>query len=145
MESWRMVWREGVVPLLKYQHLRVLEDALENDSPELLQGATTTPPPLQCVRDWPCEAACPLSYMGWKAGDDKQKELLTVDEVESAFAKMCFEIDHRLGEPAGCRFFLNWVDETDRTEMRRELLTEVKLSLKQLIGVLSPDNEATTQ
>ncbi len=145
MENWRKVWREGIVPLLTYQHLRVLGDALENNSPELLQGATTTPPPLMCVRDWPCEAACPVSYMGWKAGDGEAKELLTVDDVESFFAKMCYEIDQKLGEPAGCRHFLNWVDETDRTEMRRELLAEVKLSLEQLIGVLSPDSEATTQ
>ncbi len=145
MESWRKVWREGVVPLLTYRHLRALQMALEEDSPELLQGATTTPPPLQCVRDWLCEAACPVSYMGWKAGDGEVEELLTVDEVETWFAKMCFEIDSRLGEPAGCRHFLNWVDETDRSEMRRELLEEVKLARQQLADEAQGIQRATIQ
>ena len=45
------------------------------------------------------------------------------------FARMCFEVDQRLGEPAGCRWFLNWFDETPRDEMRRELLAEVNVAL----------------
>ena len=42
---------------------------------------------------------------------------------------MCFAIDQRLGEPAGCRWFLNWFDETPRDEMRRLLLAEVARAL----------------
>ncbi len=42
---------------------------------------------------------------------------------------MCFEIDQRLGEPAGCRWFLNWFDETPRDAMRQDLLGEVNLAL----------------
>src|SRR6516225_2975215 len=117
MESWRRVWREGVAPL---------RQALATDDGRLLQGATTTPPPLQCVQDWPVESACALGYCGWQ-GDG----LETVAEVEEFFARMCFEIDQRLGEPAGCRWFLNWFDDTPRDEMRRELLGEVARSLAQ--------------
>jgi hypothetical protein len=124
MESWRKVWRDGVAPLLSYDGLYTLGQGLESDDPRILQGATTTPPPLMCVQDWPVEAACALSYCGWQ-GDD----LTTVGEVEEFFARMCFEIDSRLGEPAGCRWFLNWFDETPRHEMRRELLNEVKREL----------------
>ena len=98
---------------------------LATDDGRLLQGATTTPPPLACVQDWPVEGACALGYCGW-VGDG----LETVGEVEEFFARMCFEIDQRLGEPAGCRWFLNWFDETPRDEMRELLLVEVERALE---------------
>jgi hypothetical protein len=126
MESWRKVWREGVAPLLSTAGLEALQKALKNDDSRLLQGSTTTPPPLQCVQDWPVEAACALSFCGWQ-GDG----LETVAEVEEFFARTCFEIDQRLGEPAACRWFLNWFDETPRDEMREQLLAEVQRALAQ--------------
>jgi hypothetical protein len=124
MESWRKVWREGLVPLLSTSGLEALRRGLADDDARLLQGATTTPPPLQCVQDWPVEAACALGWCGWQG-----EGLETVAEVEEFFARMCFEIDQRLGEPAGCRWFLNWFDETPREEMRNELLAEVNRAL----------------
>jgi hypothetical protein len=124
MESWCKVWRDGVSPLLSNTAIEALRRGLISDDSRLIQGATTTPPPLQCVQDWPVEAACALGYCGWQ-GDG----LETVAEVEEFFACMCFEIDQRLGEPAGCRWFLNWFDETPRDEMRRLLLAEVNRSL----------------
>jgi len=51
MESWRKVWREGVAPLLSTRSLETLRHGLVTDDPQLQQGATTTPPPLQCVQD----------------------------------------------------------------------------------------------
>ena len=124
MESWRKVWREGVEPLVSTEGLEALRQGLTNDDARLLQGATTTPPPLMCVQDWPVEAACALGYCGW-VGDG----LETVGEVEEFFARMCFAIDQRVGEPAGCRWVLNWFDETPRDEMRRLLLAEVSRAL----------------
>ena len=124
MESWRKVWREGLEPLLTTEALQALRAALLQDDPRLIQGATTSPPPLQCVQDWPVEAACALGYCGW-VGDG----LETVGEVEEFFARLCFETDCRLGEPAACRWFLNWFDETPREVMRRELLAEEQRAL----------------
>lgn len=124
MESWRKVWREGFAPLLSDSALLALRDALTKDDKTLIQGATTTPPPLMCVQDWPVEAACALGLCGWKG-----ENLETVGLVEEYFAKMCFEAGQRLGEPAACRWFLNWFDDTPRDEMRRELLGEVQLLL----------------
>ena len=123
MESWRKVWRDGVAPLMSDDGLIALRKALIDDDPKLIQGGTTNPPPLQCVQDWPCEAACALGYAGWQ-GDG----LNTVGEVEEYFARMCHEIDQRIGEPAGCRW-LNWFDETPRDEMRRLFLEEITLEL----------------
>jgi hypothetical protein len=129
MESWTNVWRKGLAPLLSTESLEALRQALVNDDPRLIQGATTTPPPLQCVQDWPVEAACALGYCGWQ-GDG----LETVAEVEEFFARMCFEIDQQLGEPAACRWFLNWFDDTPREQMRRELLVEVQRSLAERLS-----------
>src|SRR5437588_2848770 len=124
MDSWRKVWREGLEPLVSTEGLEALHQALVTDDPRLLQGATTTPPPLQCVQDWPVEAACALGFCGWQG-----EGLESVAEVEEYFARLCFEVDQRLGEPAACRWFLNWFDETPREEMRALLLPEVNRTL----------------
>src|SRR5688572_13845434 len=92
MESWRKVWREGLAPQLSTAGLDALRHALLNDDSRLIQGATTSPPPLQCVQEWPVEAACGLGYCGWQG-----ERLETVAEVEEFFARACFEADQRLG------------------------------------------------
>jgi hypothetical protein len=130
MESWRQVWRDGFVPVISTAGLTALHDALQSDDPRLTQGSTTTPPPLMCVQDWPVEAACALGLCGW-LGD----ELETVGQVEEFFARLCFEADQRLGEPAACRWFLNWFDDTPRDRMRRELLGEVERALAARVPV----------
>jgi hypothetical protein len=124
MESWRKVWRDGFAPVLSTAGLQELRKALVRDDARLTQGATTTPPPLQCVLDWPVEGACALGYSAWQ-GDG----LESVGEVEEFFARACFEADQRLGEPAACRWFLNWYDDTPREEMRTLLLSEVNRTL----------------
>ena len=136
METWRQVWREGVAPQLSTAGLEALQKALQADDERLLQGATTSPPPLQCVRDWAVEGACVIGYCGWQ-GDG----LETVAEVEEFFARMCFEIDQQLGEPAACRWFLNWFDDTPRDEMRRELLIEVQRALAQRLSAEDGDED----
>jgi hypothetical protein len=65
-----------------------------------------------------------MGFCAWQ-GDG----LETVGEVEEYFARICFEADQRLGEPAAVRYFLNWFDDTPRVEMRRELLDEVNGTL----------------
>jgi hypothetical protein len=138
-KDWREVWREGVAPLLPTKGLEALARALADDDPALVQQATTVPPPLQCVRDWPVEAACGIGYCGWQGQD-----LETVAEVEEFFAGVCFEVDQRLGEPAACRWFLNWFDETPREEMRLQLLGEVSRTLAQRTPAASVNLEAKT-
>lgn len=124
MESWRRVWRDGFVPVLSTASLEALRDALRSDDPRLTQGSTTTPPPLMCVQDWPVEAACAIAFCGWQG-----EAIESVGHVEEFFARACFEADQRIGEPAACRWFLNWFDDTDRDEMRGELLAEVERAL----------------
>lgn len=129
MELWRSTFRDGFAPVLSTAALEALATALRDDDPLLIQGATTQPPPLQCVADWPCEAGCGISYAAWQ-GD----KLETVGDVEFAFAKACFDADQRLGEPAGCRHFLNFFDDTPRDTMRAELLPEVERELARRRG-----------
>ena len=132
MDSWRQVWRDGLAPLISTRALEVLRTALVNDDGRLMQGATTSPPPLQCVQDWPVESACALGFCGWQG-----EGLETVAEVEEYFARLCFEVDQRLGEPAACRWFLNWFDEAPRDEMRRQLLAEVQRTLAQRLAAVA--------
>ena len=127
MESWRQVWRDGFVPELSTAGLEALRDALACDDPRLTQGSTTTPPPLMCVQDWPVEAACCLGLIG--AFECGGFGVATVGEVGEFFARVCFQADQRLGEPAACRWFLNWFDDTPRDQMRQELLAEVERAL----------------
>ena len=133
MESWRTVWRDGFAPVLTLNGLEALRDALATDDTRLVQGTTTTPPPLMCVQDWPVEATCALGFCGWQ-GD----QLQTVGEVEEFFARCCFEADQRLGEAAACRWFLNWFDDTPRDEMRCELLGEVERALEEWAATVTP-------
>ncbi len=122
--SWRDAWH-AAAPLLSTRALEALACALEIDDQRLGQGYTTTPPALRCVEDWPVESACLLAYCGWQG-----EELPTVGAVEEYFAQLCFKIDQHMEEPAGCRWLLNWFDETPREEMRRQLLPEVLAELQ---------------
>jgi hypothetical protein len=136
VRDWRRVWREGFVPLLPLEGLRALQAALASNDPALLQGQTTVPPALAEVQDWPVEAACATTYCGWKGLD-----LGSVLKADEYFAQVCFDVDETLDEPAGCRHFLNWYDETPRDQMRRELLPEVQraIALKERDSVRDPD------
>ena len=124
METWRNVWRTGFAPVLSTPGLDALRSALLHDDPRLTQGATTLPAPVQSTLEWPAEGACGIGFCGWQ-GDGKE----TVGEVEESFSRACYEADVRLGEPAACRWFLNWYDDVPRHEMRRGLLAEVSREL----------------
>jgi len=118
------VFRDGFVPQLSIAQLDGLWLALANDDPRIIQGATCSPPPLQCAKDWPCESAC---IMGFSLLIENQSA--TVAEVEDCFAALCFEADKRIGEPAACRHFLNWFDDGEREQVRNTLMswiTEIK-------------------
>ncbi len=131
--SWVDAWRRGLVPVLPRAGLEALRVALLGDDPRLIQGATTTPPPLMAVHEWPIEAADALGFCGWQGGADGAG-LGTVGEVEEFFARACFEADQRLGEPAGCRWFLNHWDGAPRAELFAELAEEIAFALLLIDG-----------
>jgi len=133
METWRKVWREGFAPQLSTAGLQALRRALALDDGRLLQGATTSPPPMMCVHDWPVEATCVVGFCAWQG-----EGLATVGEVEEYFARSCQEADQALGEPAACRYFLNWFDDTPRDAMRHLMLEEVDRILAQRVRVEEP-------
>ncbi len=126
MSSWKYIWRKGFAPDMPTAGLEALVAALQTDSPLLIQGSTTMPPPMPCVELWPVEAADAIGFIGWQGNN-----LSTVGEVEEFFARACYEADERLGEPAACRWFLNWFDDAPRGEVRGELLNEVRRTLEE--------------
>ncbi len=126
MEKWRRIWREGIAPNLSQAGLQALELALIHDDPRLLQGATCSPPLLDDLNDREVEGTCAIGYCAWQG-----EGLNRVSEVEAFFQRICDAADAACQEPASCRFFLNWFDEASRSGMRRELLAEVSLALRE--------------
>ena len=61
-EAARKIWRETFAVQLPLAGLISLKTALDKDDPRLLQAQTISPPPLQCVEDWPVEGACAIAW-----------------------------------------------------------------------------------
>lgn len=130
-EAWRKVLTDGLLPLLSDAEFAALADGLERNDVDLIHGRTTDPPPLVEFVDRPCYGACLFSYGPWKA-----RGLVTVGDVEQAFARLCFEVDLRLGEPCASRHLLNpwdgeslWHDQPQESvmkAMRPVVLAEVR-------------------
>ncbi len=132
MYRWQRVWREGLAPLLSETGLEKLRQGLVRDDVDLVQGRTMTPPPLAGLEDAEVEAACALCYAAWHGDGCK-----TVGALEQFFQETCEAADEALGEPAACRHFLDWFDATPRPAMRRQLLSEVELALRQRLHPLA--------
>lgn len=146
-EPWRKTFRKGILPALWEKAggrvgyataLRAVErHLLDDEDGTMCQGNTTEAlGDSHSVRDfpgrgdYPCDAASFLAFLAWKGGLVKAKhERATINEVEEAFAEMCFLIDKNMGEPAACRWFLNWFDETPMSSVRQPLLREVMRAL----------------
>lgn len=134
LEAWQQVWQTAA-PHLSSAGLQALRAALEDDSDGLLQGKTTDPPPLAALAGRSAYGACPwglaiaADYGGLASDLTRDERTATVGEVEEAFARLCFEVDQALGQPAGCRWFLNWWDESPRASARLALLAEVDQAL----------------
>ena len=124
MEKWRRVWRVGLVPHLSRAGLVALRDALLWDDPRLLQGRISSPPPLDALAACAVAGACAIGFSCWQ-GDG----LTTNAQVLARFHRICESADAMFNEPAACRYFLNWFDETPRADMRRALLIEVTRAL----------------
>ena len=125
MEKWRRVRREGLAPHISRAGLLALRSALVRDDPRLLQGRVSIPPPLDAVRACALEGACALAYCGWQG-----EGLASVGRVLDFYHRLCELADAEFNEPAACRYFLNWFDDTPRAAMRRELLAEVHRALE---------------
>ena len=124
MEKWRRVWRIGLAPQLSAAGLIALQSALLRDDPRLLQGVTCFPPPLDALQERQVEGTCALGFCGWQG-----EGLHRIGDLERFFHRLCDAADAILHEPAACRYFLNWYDDTPRAQMRRELLAEVAACL----------------
>jgi hypothetical protein len=55
--------------------------------------------------------------------------------------RVCFETDNRLGEPAACRWFLNWFDDTPWAELKKLLLPEIEREIARREDDNGPEKE----
>src|SRR5216683_6958278 len=109
MEKWRRIWREGLAPNLSRAGLLALQSALLDNDPRLLQGAVSSPPTLDALRDCAVNGTCAIGWCGWQG-----ERLRSVGQIEEYFHRICDAADAAFGEPAACRFFLNWYDAAAR-------------------------------
>lgn len=128
MEPWREAWRKGIAPCLKQIELEALRKALQADDPRLIQGATSAPPALMTVADWPAEAACLIGFCAMATGRK------TVGEVDRFFQLTIYESDRR--DPLAAECFLNWYDGTPREQMIALMLPEVEFAIMEREGVV---------
>lgn len=126
--AWQRAWRQGILPQLTTKGLRGLQAALVKNDPRLITGATTYPPPLQCVAQCPVEGCCPLCFA---LLDGLEPHHIEVGSLEERLAAACWQADELLGEPTAVSYFLNAVDEWSRQDLIRNLLPEIKRALAQ--------------
>jgi hypothetical protein len=127
LATWRLIWREAVAPQLSDAELEALQAGLIRNDPALIQGRTVQPDPVHKKRLEEPTACCPIAYALWQPKENIPG--ITVDEVEECFSKLCATAEKITGEPRAIRHFLNWVDDTDRETMRKELLAEMIIAL----------------
>lgn len=120
-------WKDGFAVDLCYDQLVILRDALaRGDESRLLQGLSTAPQPLRGNLDRSIVAADAVVYPHWRYTFGMFGVVETVGAASEAFAACCFNADQYLGEPAACRAFLNFWDDTPREEAFPALLAAVK-------------------
>lgn len=139
MRSWQIVFESGFLPLWSNETLERALAALDGDDHRLTQGSTTTPP-LMCVSDWSCEACDLIAFCSVEDPFES-----TVGEVEEGFARACFEADQRLGEPAACRWFLNFWDDEPRGSLFEEVAVVIRQELRRRTIKLSPELKAAIE
>ena len=126
LATWRLIFRKGVAPQLSVYELLALQAGLQKNDPAIIQGQTTRPDAIGLNRREEPRQCCPVAYAIWKSADNIPG--ITVGEVDEEFAKVCAKCDQALGYERSIRHFLNWVDDTPRTEMIRDLLAELVLA-----------------
>jgi hypothetical protein len=124
MEKWRRVWRDGIVPNVDTQGLETLREFLVSDSPRLVQGVISVPPNVPGSCDMAPVAACAIGVCGMHLCQ-------TTLAMQRHFSHICDAADSEFEESASTRYFLAWFDDAPREVMRREMLSEVALALKE--------------
>lgn len=137
--SWRHAFRVGFAPQFSVDQLRDLRAALVRDDPKLIQGKTVIPRLCDEVGDAKPVGACGISYIGWHSGEG----LSSILAVEDWFGEVCHKADQLLKEPAACRYFLNFFDDTPRDEMRPLLIAEIDRELEQRVAPKDPTDLLT--
>jgi len=139
IEAWRKCWREGFGPNMSDAELAALYTACDTDDPRLLQGRTVSTIAGSggefCGNDLGCEAVkgCATVYPFIRTNPGCKRW-----EALERFEELCRLAALATGEEDGCRYFLNWWDDCDRTEGRRELMAEIRLEHERRETAVTP-------
>ena len=117
MEKWRRVWRDRDRAAAVTS--RFARSAIGSCS-ATIAGCCKASSPRR--RRWmptpiaPSSAAVPSVLCGW-LGEGRT----SVGAVEEYFTAICEAADAAFGEPAACRFFFNWFDDSPRRDAPRDV------------------------
>jgi len=127
IEAWRKCWREGFGPNMSDAELAALYTACDTDDPRLLQGRTVCTIASRAVKG--CATVYP--FIRTNPGCKRWEAL-------ERFEELCRLAALATGEEDGCRYFLNWWDDCDRTEGRSELMAEIRLEHERREAAVTP-------
>jgi hypothetical protein len=116
MTAAERVFKDGFAPQWGDSGLRLLADACRDFDPRLVQGVTCRPSVYSPNPGTPVESCDLVGFVGLAMYDH-----VTTGALEEFFAGACFEADNRTGEPAACRWLLNWWDDAEPVGARRDL------------------------
>lgn len=122
----RHVLRHAVFPQLSASGIAALQEALAADSPDLLTGATTDPPPLHKFALEPVQRCCPIGYAILQGSFEGEA---TVGQIEEKFAELAFRADGLAGHDCSMRHLILYIDGQPWEEVRRQLHLECLLAL----------------
>jgi hypothetical protein len=123
------IFHAGIAHRLGLEGLIALRDALQADDPALLQNETVLPDINTHDRRETCTGACAIGLALWRG-----LELQTIGEVEYRFCSLAVAVDAQLGA-GSCMRWVQWFDELERNQMRRELLPQVLRAIEHEEGV----------
>jgi len=103
-----------VVSLLSTESLEALPAGLVADDARLIQGGDDDAAAVAVRAGLAGRGACGLATAAGRARGWRRWPRSRSSSPDVARDRPC------AGEPAGCRWFLNWFDETPRDDMRRE-------------------------
>lgn len=120
LQRWQRVFRLGIAPAIPTAALIELRAALAADDPKIIQGAVTSPAPLDSLRSVAVHGSDVIGFAAMVGFG-----LRTVGEVVAHYHAVCEAADVSLRESHACRWFLVWYDETPRDAMRAALMAEI--------------------
>lgn len=131
--AWQRAFRDGIAPNLSDNELACLAEGIRNKDERIVNGCGIVPEPSPMNSAKTPTHADPVNYAIWVGNKDVQ----TVGDLEERSARVMFEADQILGQPAAVRYLLNWIDDNPLETTMPQLLALVEEIIRARAGALT--------